>query len=135
MDISSLIASLLVLRQKIHSFHWEVSGQNFIEIHRLLGDQYEDILGYVDRLAEYTRGVGLNPPSTLASVIEMSLLDETDMTGIPVEEGLIVLLSNMKILLTSINSETSSDYALDNIIGDLSEFLLKQTWFIESLLK
>lgn len=132
---SVLVASLLVLRQKVHSFHWSVTGGNFMELHKLFQSQYEELLSYSDRIAEYIRSKEEYPPVTLNQMIDLSIISEEDasvMNSIDMLQSLYTDISSINLYAGRI---AILDPAWGNIQGDLSEYLGKQSWFIMSYLK
>lgn len=132
---SILVASLLVLRQKIHSFHWEIVGISFHEIHTLLGKQYDEILLFADRVAEYMRTLDLHPPNTLKRMIELSKIKESDGSQLSPSDMILILHDDFKILGDYVNQLPDESRAWSNIMDDLHEFLMKQHWFMRSYLQ
>lgn len=132
----TLVASLMVLRQKLHGYHWEVTGPNFLELHRLFENQYTQILEYADRVAEYLRstGNGLHPPSTMKEMVELSILIEHPAKDLTSQQMITDLFNDFLVLSQWLEEAPNYTRAWSNIIDELQEYLRKQVWFLRSYL-
>ena len=54
---------------KAHSFHWNVRGPLFSQLHEFFGDIYEDAHGAVDDLAEHIRALDEDAPHSLDEIV------------------------------------------------------------------
>jgi len=133
--IKILVASLLVLRQKIHSFHWEVTGVSFLELHELFGEQYAKILEFADRVAEYLRTLDDYPPNTLQKILDSSLIAEVEDPVVDPWFMLAILEEDFGLLARYVEELPDYDRSLSNIADDLHEYLKKQQWFVRSYLR
>jgi starvation-inducible DNA-binding protein len=75
------LANLFVLYFKTHSFHWNVTGVQFSQMHDFFGKLYEELHGAVDPLAEQIRINGAFAPRTLAELYKPSTINETALAG------------------------------------------------------
>lgn len=57
---------------KAHSFHWNVRGPLFFQLHEAFADIYEDAHGAVDGLAEQLRALDKMAPSSLDEIVKGS---------------------------------------------------------------
>lgn len=130
-----LLSSLIVLRQKIHSFHWEVVGPSFTELHNLFGTQYGEVLLFADRVAEYIRTTGGHPPCRLSEMLRLSLVQEEDADKMSSDEMIASLSSDFKMLADMVNNSPDLSRAWSSIADDLHEYLIKQHWFLRSYLE
>lgn len=55
-----------------HSFHWNVTGPEFVQMHQFFGDLYRDAWYAVDGLAEQLRALGATAPTSPAEIQEAS---------------------------------------------------------------
>lgn len=74
--LSKVLADTYVLYTKTQNFHWNVRGSDFSELHLLFGDQYDEMTGGVDLLAEQIRQVGARPPATLEEFLSLTSIPE-----------------------------------------------------------
>jgi len=56
--LNTLLADEYVLITKTRNAHWNVQGQNFMELHKLFEGQYEAVDNIIDEVAERIRTVG-----------------------------------------------------------------------------
>ena len=49
-----ILASLYSLSLKTQNYHWNITGENFYQYHKLLEKLYKDSLNSIDTLAEHT---------------------------------------------------------------------------------
>lgn len=59
------LAGTFSLYFKAHTFHWNVEGPEFVSLHKLFGDIYENMHDAVDAIAEHIRTLDVLAPSTL----------------------------------------------------------------------
>ncbi len=78
--LSSALADTYVLYAKIQGFHWNVRGPNFYGIHKMTEEQYEDLHGAIDEVAERIRAVGFLAPTTLSRFVASATVKEGEMT-------------------------------------------------------
>ena len=77
--LEHILADTHLLMAKTHGFHWNVTGPQFSSLHALFEQQYTDLFGAVDEIAERMRALGYFAPGGLGQFKELaSLKDETD---------------------------------------------------------
>lgn len=69
-------ATLFQLFFKTWTFHYNVKGDNFIQLHELFGEQKDAMFAELDRLSEHLRYLEIVPAFTLSKVNEESRIDE-----------------------------------------------------------
>jgi starvation-inducible DNA-binding protein len=74
--LGKALASTYVLYQKTQSVHWNVTGPQFLGIHKLTEGQYEDLAASIDTIAERIRALGAKTPVGLATYIKNSAIDD-----------------------------------------------------------
>jgi starvation-inducible DNA-binding protein len=62
--LGKLLADTYVLYGKTHSFHWNVTGPNFPQLHELFGAQYNELWTALDEIAERIRALGALAPAS-----------------------------------------------------------------------
>ena len=128
--------SLFHLFQKTWAFHWNVTGQDFYQLHELFGEQYNTMFGELDRLTEHMRYLRMRPFNSLAKVVETSEIESVD--GNPDAKSMITrLLNDNKKLITLltdvvVKSESAKQYTTSNIAQDLIETHGKFVWMLRS---
>jgi starvation-inducible DNA-binding protein len=72
-SLTKTYSSAFTLYYLTHNCHWDVMGQPFYEMHKMLQKQYEDIFESIDDLAEKIRQLDAFPPSSLLFVTKISI--------------------------------------------------------------
>ena len=57
-QLRTILGTNFGLYFKIHSYHWNVEGPNFVEYHTYLGQLYTQIFNNTDLIAEKLRMLG-----------------------------------------------------------------------------
>lgn len=130
MDLASLVSSLFVLASKVQSMHWMVNGPSFLEIHRLLGDQYEKLREFGDMFAEHIRILGFIPPLTMREMITESRIAEYPPSRPDWKVFIKILQSDMENLANMVNMFNTQERGINNDLDELHNWLTKQAWFL-----
>src|SRR5215510_5855993 len=75
--LSNALADAVVLYTKTRKFHWNVSGNSFMELHKLFEGHYKKLEESIDEIAERINKLGANTPGTLQEFSKMSSLQES----------------------------------------------------------
>ena len=75
--LSCILADAVVLYTKTRKFHWNVSGNSFMELHKLFESQYKKLEEAIDEIAERINKLGFKTPGTMAEFLEATSLKET----------------------------------------------------------
>jgi starvation-inducible DNA-binding protein len=74
--LAKVLADTVVLNQKTHGFHWNVTGPHFHDLHKLFEAQYGDLEAAIDEIAERIRALGHTAPGSLAQFLKLASLKE-----------------------------------------------------------
>lgn len=74
--LGSVLADATVLYIKTRKFHWNVSGNSFIELHELFEAQYKQIEEAIDEIAERIGKLGFKTPGTLTEFLSATTIKE-----------------------------------------------------------
>ena len=74
--LNHVLADGNVLYIKLRKFHWNLSGDNFMELHKLFEEQYEAVAEAIDEVAERISTLGGVAIGTTSEFAELSLLIE-----------------------------------------------------------
>ena len=69
-----ILASLYSLGLKTQNYHWNITGENFYQYHKLLEKLYKDSLNSIDALAEHIRLYKTKIPATLENFAKLSII-------------------------------------------------------------
>lgn len=75
-SMNRLLANFYSLLLKTQNYHWHVRGPNFKELHLFFEDQYTQLFGFVDSVAERMVTIGFNAPATLKEIMEYRTLTD-----------------------------------------------------------
>ena len=75
--LSRILADEMVLYIKTRKFHWNVSGQSFMELHKLFQSQYTELEETIDQIAERINKLGGNTIGTMNEFIKNTRLKES----------------------------------------------------------
>ncbi|MFM9909183.1 MAG: Dps family protein [Chitinophagaceae bacterium] len=77
---SSLLAGILAnemsLYIKTRKFHWNVSGESFMELHKLFESQYKQLEESIDEIAERIGKLGQKTIGTMSEFLKLSAIKE-----------------------------------------------------------
>ena len=71
-SLSNILGQTFGLYVQTHSYHWNVEGPQFRELHALFEDQYNDLWSALDEIAERIRSLGAYAPSTLSELVKLA---------------------------------------------------------------
>ena len=75
--LSTVLADAVVLYTKLRKFHWNVSGESFMELHLLFEAQYKELEESIDEIAERINKLGSKTIGTMKEFQELTRLKET----------------------------------------------------------
>jgi starvation-inducible DNA-binding protein len=76
--LSHVLADTYTLYVKTQNYHWNVEGPRFRALHLMFEEQYTDLQGAVDELAERIRALGEYAPGSFSRFAELSSIKEAD---------------------------------------------------------
>lgn len=77
-SLSKILADEYVLYTKTRKAHWNVEGPDFYNKHKFFEEQYTQLEGIVDEVAERIRKLGHYTPASLKQFLELTHLTEDD---------------------------------------------------------
>ncbi len=75
--LSVLLSDEMTLYIKTRKFHWNVSGESFMELHKLFQAQYTELEVTIDEVAERINKLGGNTIGTMKEFSKLSRLKES----------------------------------------------------------
>lgn len=136
-ELKKLVSNLAVMYTKLHHYHWFITGEGFFTIHEKLEGLYDYVTELYDEVAERMIQLGLVPPTTLKSYLELATIKEASETK-PCEM-LKQVLQDLKLLssdvlkLATAAGETNDIVSADIFTGALKT-IEKQVWFLTAFL-
>lgn len=135
-ELARCLADTFVLYMKTLAFHWNVEGPNFPQLHKLFQEQYEDLAGGMDLLAERIRALGEVAPCCARELLEMASLAEHE--GTPDAATMVRILKedneaiarNLRAVIKVAQEE--QDEATANLLAGLLENHEKKAWMLRA---
>jgi starvation-inducible DNA-binding protein len=133
------LADTFAFYLKVHNFHWNVTGPNFSEYHKFLGDLWEETFGAVDGIAEGIRTLDAFAPGSFTRYKELATIE--DELKIPSAMDMLKKLEadNQKVLASLVNAyelaEKAKKYGISNFIQDRITAHEKHGWMLRSFIK
>lgn len=133
------LGTLEVYKVKAQGFHWNVEGDNFVQLHKLFGNIYEDADDAIDTIAEHIRTLEVYAPGSMKRFIELSAIDEQE--KIPKAMLMVKeLIDDSEIILGHLDkcfAEATKDnkQGIANFIADRQAAHAKYLWMLKSFAK
>jgi starvation-inducible DNA-binding protein len=74
--LSLLLSDEVMLYTKTRNYHWNVSGESFMELHKLFQSQYTELEETIDSVAERVGKMGGKSIGTMKEFLEQTRLKE-----------------------------------------------------------
>ncbi|MBC7425546.1 MAG: DNA starvation/stationary phase protection protein [Bacteroidia bacterium] len=122
------LANEVTLYTKTRKFHWNISGESFMELHRLFEKHYKQLEEIIDLVAERIGKLGGKTPGTMEEFIKLTILKEHSGKYPTQKEMLKELLSDHESIIVSLrkdieacNSKLNDAGTTDFLTGLLQE--------------
>lgn len=138
MALSQVLADTYVLYLKTHNFHWNVEGERFRSLHEMFEDQYRDMWGALDEIAERIRALGEYAPGTYAKFTELATIKENE--TIPSGQDMLreLIADNEAIAATLAEAiktvQDAGDEPSAGMLTDRQTAHEKQVWMMKAML-
>ena len=124
-NLTVVLSNEMILYVKLRKFHWNVSGNSFMELHKLFEEQYNDI---ISKLGSKTIG-------TMQEFIEHATIKEC--TKYESQENMLSeLLNDFEAIISSIRKmisnmeEDSEDFGTVDFLTAIMQSHETQSWMI-----
>jgi starvation-inducible DNA-binding protein len=133
------LANLHLTQIKLHNFHWNIVGVDFIDFHEKLDELYEAVGEEIDTVAERIKMLGFYPLASMQEFLQYATLNEAPSR--PYNSSTIAYAIVQDFAATArylreldeIAKETTDEYTVD-IIANALGFLEKHVWFFDAYL-
>jgi starvation-inducible DNA-binding protein len=128
--ILQLISKLHFISSKLHIFHWNVTGKDFLSYHEFFEEAYKELLEQKDKMAEYLRFSSKKADIDFKAVLEMAKGFKIPSKA---EDMLKDALKDYNSLLKDYEA-LKKEPVLEAIVSDILQELEKKIYFIQSIL-
>jgi len=106
-----ILSNETVLYIKTRKFHWNISGDSFMELHLLFENQYKEIEEIIDEVAERISKLGSKTIGTMQEFIDNATLKEKPANYPTQKEMLAELLSDHEEIIKHIRKIVENEDA------------------------
>jgi starvation-inducible DNA-binding protein len=137
--LNTLLSDEYVLYTQTRNAHWNITGNNFSELHKFFEGQYGELDDIIDEVAERVRKIGHNALGSLSDFLNLTRIDE-DKELSNGKKAIQALLDGHENIIKALRKEitpVSEKYA-DLGTADFMTGVLKQhekmAWMLRSYL-
>jgi starvation-inducible DNA-binding protein len=133
------LANTFVMYFKAQSYHWNVEGINFPQMHEFFGDLYLELYGSVDTFAEQIRALGEYAPKNLDEIFRLKSIDgENVATNASAMVADLLIANNQSIAtLNKLFGEldAAGEQGFADFVASRLDAHKKHGWMLKSILK
>ena len=126
--LSTVLADEMTLYVKLRKFHWNITGNSFMELHKLFENHYNQLENVIDEVAERINSLGSKTIGTMKEFISLTRLREHE-NKYPDQKSMIQeLLEDNETLITEIRKDIDicADESHDAGTADLLTKIIQQ---------
>ncbi len=135
--LNLLLADSHVFFTKLHNYHWNIKGLQFLSLHAKTEEYYTHFATVYDDLAERALQLGEKPVVTLKKILEITRLQEESAHDFSANQVVSNILRDFEHFLTEfkeLSSIAGDDVTTTNYADDQIAFLEKEMWMMRSML-
>ena len=135
-----VLGNMFVMYFKTASYHWNVEGKDFAQMHDFFGDLYAEVYKAIDPMAEEIRALDDYAPISLMELYNYKTIMEDSVKPTSVTAMLLNLgIANQQVI-ESLNKLFADANAADkqglvNFVADRLDKHAKHGWMLRSFLK
>ena len=135
--LNPLLADSTNLYLRAKQAHWNIKGEDFIALHKLLDEISEQALDAEDLIAERIVQLGGQALGTLESVVKYTTLPAYPAEVTAQQYHLEEMISTLKAISSGLSLATNNllelnDQVTANMVMGINETIDKYLWFVES---
>ena len=138
-EARTALADTFFMYQKAHSYHWNVEGIHFPQLHEFFGNLYEEIYGAVDPLAEHIRSLNEYAPRDVEEMYDDKTVECKNRAKTPTEMLNDLLETNDKVIVSLNNLfkelQSKNEQGFMNFTADRLTAHKKHGWMLRATLK
>ena len=135
-----LLADEYVVYTKTRSYHWNVVGPQFNDLHRFFQAQYEDLNEVVDEVAERARTLGGWALGTLGEFLQNTRLEERPGEYADARTMIVALMEDHEAIIRTLRTDADAcdekyrDMGTNDFLIGLMERHEKMAWMLRAFL-
>ncbi len=103
--LTKLLADEMILYIKTRKFHWNVTGESFMELHKLYEEQYKQLEITIDEIAERIGKLGEKTIGTMDEFIKNGTIKENPGDFPETKEAITELLHDHESLIVQLRKD------------------------------
>ncbi|MFL9829902.1 DNA starvation/stationary phase protection protein [Flavobacterium sp. ST-87] len=132
--LTVVLANEMLLYVKTRKFHWNVSGNSFMELHKLFEEHYTQLEHTIDEIAERISKLGAKAIGTMQEFIDHATLKENSKV-VEQKDMINELLSDHETILKQLRDyikeiEETNDYGTADFLTALLQSHETQAWTV-----
>jgi starvation-inducible DNA-binding protein len=138
--LKKVLANTFVMYFKTHTYHWNVEGMFFPQLHEFFGNLYEELYGAVDPIAEHIRAMDSYTPLSLVELKGLSTVMES-LSGVPDAKSMVnnLIVDNNTVIISLMQAyqeaDKASELGLANFLQDRIDIHQKHGWMLKATAK
>lgn len=138
--LNTLLADEYVLYTKTRNAHWNIQGDNFMELHKFFESQYDSLDIIIDDTAERVRALGHFALGSLKDFLQVTQLNEENENFSDQKHIIQTLLEDHESVIHSLRnhipvvSDEFKDLGTADFMTGLMEQHEKMSWMLRSYL-
>ena len=139
--LTGALADLHLLYTKLRKHHWNVVGPQFISLHELLEDQYNDVKLAADRVAERIRAYGEPAIGTMQEFIDHTRLKESPGEYPEGADLIMDLVNDHEAIIRHLREDIDKledeyhDKATGDLFIELAQQHLEMAWMLRAFVQ
>jgi starvation-inducible DNA-binding protein len=138
--LSRVLADTYTLYLTTHNFHWNVTGPMFNTLHAMFMQQYTDLWGSVDLIAERIRALGHLAPGSYADFGRLASVPDAPAQPPKALEMVRVLVTGHEAVARTARelvpvAEKAGDQPTLDLLTQRLDFHEKTAWMLRSMLE
>lgn len=137
--LTVLLSDEIVLYTKTRKFHWNVTGESFMELHKLFQTQYAELEETIDTIAERIGKLGGKAIGTMKEFLENTRLKENPGLYAAQKGILMDLVNDHQTIIVELrkdikNAETNGDAGTTDFLTGILEQHETTAWVLRRYL-
>ncbi len=136
--LRQVVADSYAVLGQTHICHWNVRGPSFFSLHNAFEEQYTELFGAIDEVAERIRALGALAPGGLGNLAKMAGMKEIKEDASAKEMVKHLSAANKALVANLVNARDAAGAAGDDQTEDLMIARIqvheKTIWMLDSFL-
>lgn len=135
-----LLADENVEYMKLKNYHWNVTGENFVYLHKFLDDLAESTYANIDDLAERIRSLGVKVNASMKEYLKVTSIKEVEGVDLDWKTMLSDILEDYESSINNLRKgvelcDEVGDIGTADFLTGIMEEKEKKAWMIRSSLE